>query len=65
MPIGLGIGVSHAPGMYMKTQEEWDALWDRISLSRGVPQPDSVAEDETGAKLEEYGRAGSRRATPN
>jgi 3-O-methylgallate 3,4-dioxygenase len=46
MPIGFGIGVSHAPGMYMTTQEQWDALWDRLSLSRGVPQPAKVAEEK-------------------
>lgn len=55
MPIGLGIGVSHAPGMYMKTQEAWDGLWDRLSVARGIPQPAYVAE-ETGAKLQDMVR---------
>jgi len=52
MPVELGIGVSHAPGMYMKTQEEWDTLWKRLSLDRRIPQPDYVAR-ETGEKLQE------------
>ena len=52
MPLGLGIGVSHAPGMYMKTDDEWDALWSRLSLERGIPQPASVAQ-ETGEHLQE------------
>lgn len=50
MPIGLGIGVSHAPGMYMKTQAQWDAIWNFLSLSKGIPQPATVAED-TGEQL--------------
>ncbi|WP_091737406.1 hypothetical protein [Phenylobacterium immobile] len=52
MPVGLGIGVSHAPGMYLKTQEEWDNLWERLSTGRGIPQPGYVAR-ETGEKLQE------------
>jgi len=52
MPIGLGIAVSHAPGMYMTTQEQWDTLWDRLSIARGIPQPAAVYE-ETGDKLKD------------
>lgn len=52
MPVGLGIGVSHAPGMYVKTQQEWDDLWDRLSVGPGIPQPDYVAR-ETGEQLQE------------
>lgn len=52
MPIGLGLAASHAPGMYAKTQEGWDQMWDRLSLSRGIPQPAYVAE-ETGEKLKD------------
>src|SRR4051794_10660050 len=52
MPVGLGLAVSHAPGMYAKNEEEWDMLWDRISLSKGIPQPAYVAE-ERGEKLHE------------
>lgn len=50
MPVGLGIGVSHAPGMYLKTQEQWDQLWRGLSLSRDIPQPECVAR-ETGEQL--------------
>jgi len=50
MPIGFGIGVSHAPGMYISAPEDWDALWHRLSLSRNIPQPESVA-SEQGDKL--------------
>ncbi len=45
MPIGLGPAISHAPSMFLKTQEAWDQLWDRLSLSRGIPQPDYVLEE--------------------
>lgn len=55
MPIGLGIGVSHAPGMYLKTQEEWDNLWARLSVNRNIPQP-AYAALETGEKLQEMVR---------
>ena len=53
MPLDLGIAVSHAPGMYMRTEEQWNALWDLRSLSRGVPQPKHVY-DITGDKWQEY-----------
>lgn len=52
MPLGLGIGVSHAPGMYMETDEEWDRLWNFLSLEQGIPQPASVAQ-EKGEQLQE------------
>lgn len=52
MPIGLGLAASHAPGMYAKTQEGWDGMWDRLSVARGIPQPAYVAE-ETGEKLKD------------
>lgn len=52
MPIGLGLAASHAPGMYSKSQEGWDQMWDRLSLSRGIPQPAYVAE-ETGEQLKD------------
>jgi protocatechuate 4,5-dioxygenase beta chain len=38
--------------MYSTTEEGWDQMWDRLSLSRGIPQPAYVAE-ETGPKLKE------------
>lgn len=52
MPVGLGIGVSHAPGMYLKTEEEWNVLWGRLSVDRGIPQP-AYAARETGDNLKE------------
>ena len=52
MPIGLGLAVSHAPGMFAKTQENWDGLWERLSTGRGIPQPAYVYE-ETGEKLQD------------
>ncbi|NIJ09222.1 protocatechuate 4,5-dioxygenase beta chain [Sphingomonas vulcanisoli] len=52
MPIGLGIGLSHAPGMYLSTEQEWDVLWHKLTTARGVPQPTSVS-DETGDRLKE------------
>ncbi len=52
MPIGLGLAVSHAPGMYATSEEQWDMLWNRLSLSRGIPQPASVAEEKGGKLLE-------------
>lgn len=55
MPIGLGIGVSHAPGMYMTTQEQWDNLWHRLSVDRNIPQPAYVY-DEQGDKLQDMVR---------
>jgi len=39
MPIGLGLAASHAAAMFRTTEEEWDQTWDRLSLSRGIPQP--------------------------
>lgn len=50
MPVGLGLAVSHAPGLYVRSEEEWDGLWHRLSLDRGIPQPARVAQ-ETGAQL--------------
>jgi protocatechuate 4,5-dioxygenase beta chain len=52
MPIGLGLAASHAPGAYAKSQEEMDMLWDRLSLSRGIPQP-AYAAEETGEKFKD------------
>lgn len=52
MPIGLGIGVSHAPGMYATSHEQWDELWWMLSLRVNVPQPDYVAR-ETGEQLDQ------------
>lgn len=52
MPVGLGLAASHAPGTYAKSQEEMDMLWDRLSLSRGIPQPAYVAE-ESGEKFKD------------
>lgn len=52
MSIGLGIGVSHAAGMYLKTEEAWDDLWRRLSLARDIPQPAAVYGD-CGEKLGE------------
>ena len=52
MPIGLGLAASHAPGAYATSQEQWDMLWDRLSVSRGIPQPDYVAK-ETGEQLKD------------
>ena len=52
MSLGLGIGVSHAPGMYMKTEEQWDRLWHILSVDRGIPQPAAVYE-EKGEHLQE------------
>lgn len=52
MPIGFGIGVSHAPGMYLYTEKDWDRVWELLSLDRGIPQPAKVSE-EKGEKLED------------
>lgn len=38
--------------MYIKIPEEWDGLWGRLTLSKGLPQPAYVAE-ETGEKLKD------------
>jgi protocatechuate 4,5-dioxygenase beta chain len=38
--------------MYQKTEEGWDALWQRLSLDRGIPQPASVS-NESGEQLQE------------
>jgi len=46
MPVGLGIGVSHAPGMYLETQEQWDFLWHRLSVDRNIPQPQRAYEEQ-------------------
>jgi 3-O-methylgallate 3,4-dioxygenase len=52
MPIGFGIGVSHAPGMYVNTEEQWNEVWNRHSgVLRGVPQHPATA-DETGERLQ-------------
>jgi protocatechuate 4,5-dioxygenase beta chain len=37
--------------MYMRTQEQWDNLWRRLSVDRGIPQP-SYVYDEQGDKLQ-------------
>ncbi len=55
MPIGFGIGVSHAPGMYLKAESDWDRVWELLSLDRGVPQPAKVA-DEKGEVLQDWFR---------
>ena len=55
MPIGFGIGVSHAPGMYLKTEQDWDRVWELLSLDRGVPQPAKVSE-EKGEVLKDWFR---------
>ena len=52
MPLGLGIGVSHAPGMYMREQVDWDRLWNFLSVEPGIPQPATVYEEE-GEHLQE------------
>lgn len=52
MPIGLGLAASHAGGMYAKTEEVWNEGWQRLSLSRNVPQPAYVFE-ETGEKMKD------------
>jgi protocatechuate 4,5-dioxygenase beta chain len=38
--------------MYMTTQEQWDNLWHRLSVDRGLPQPAYVY-DEQGDKLQD------------
>src|ERR1700685_2921853 len=55
MPIGFGIGVSHAPGMYLKSEQDWDRVWGLLSLDRGIPQPAKVSE-EKGEKLQDWFR---------
>lgn len=52
MPIGLGLAVSHAPGLYATTDEQWDNMWHRMSVNHGIPQPDYVYK-ETGPYLKE------------
>lgn len=67
MPIGLGIGVSHAPGMYTADHEQWDELWAMLSTRHNIPQPAYVAR-ETGAQLDDMiariqaGQAGLKKA---
>lgn len=51
MPVGFGIGVSHAPGMYTSSHEQWDALWSVLSLQANIPQPAYVAL-ESGEQLD-------------
>ena len=52
MPLGLGLAASHAPGMYASTEEQWDTMWHRLSVDRGIPQPASVYK-ESGEYLQE------------
>src|SRR5262245_23112583 len=42
MPLGLGLGSSHAPSMFA-TLDDWPKIYE--TLTRGVPQPPRAAEE--------------------
>jgi len=41
--------------MYLKTEQDWNRVWELLSLDRGVPQPAKVLE-ETGEVLQDWFR---------
>ena len=51
-PTSILGGENFAIGAGTHVQEAWDVMWDRMSISRGIPQPSYVAE-ESGEKLKD------------